>query len=132
MPRIEKVNEEVRNCLASLLMTVKDPRVRGVVSITRADTTPDLKQSRIYVSVLNDSDSQEVLKGLKSASGYLRRELGRILDLRKTPELIFVKDNSIRHGAHILDLLETIKPSPGPSVSESDVSEVSDHDDNDD
>lgn len=132
MPRIDKVNEEVRHCLASLLMTVKDPRVRGVVSIVRADTTPDFKQSRIYVSVLNDSDSKEVLKGLKSASGYLRRELGRTLGLRNTPELIFLKDDSIKHGARILDLLQTIKPASGSAASGSDASEVSDNDERDD
>lgn len=112
MPRIDKINEEIRHCLASLLATVKDPRVHGVVSIVHVDTTPDLKQARIYVSVLNDSDTQEVLKGLKSAAGFLRRELGRNLDLRNTPELLFVRDESIKYGSHILDLLHTIKPAP--------------------
>lgn len=123
MPRIEKVNEEIRNCLASLLMTIKDPRVRGVVSITRVDTANDLKQSRVSVSVLNDSDFHEVLQGLKSASGYLRGELGRMLGLRNTPKLIFVRDDSIRQGAHVLDLLQKIKPPsgygpPGPDADE--------------
>jgi ribosome-binding factor A len=113
MPRIDRVNEEIRHCLASLLMSVKDPRVHGVVSIVHVDTTPDFKQSRVYISVLNDSDTQEVLKGLKSASGFLRRELGRSLDLRNTPELFFVKDESIKYGSHILDLLHSIKPAPG-------------------
>ena len=63
MPRIDKVNEEIRHCLASLLASVKDPRVRGVVSIVHVDTTPDFKQARVYISVLNDTDTQEVLKG---------------------------------------------------------------------
>lgn len=112
MPRIDKVNEEIRHSLASLLTSVKDPRVRGVVSIVHVDTTPDFKQARIYISVLNDSDTQEVLKGLKSAAGFLRRELGRSVDLRNTPELLFIKDESIKYGSHILDLLHTIKPSP--------------------
>lgn len=116
MPRIDKVNEEIRHCLASLLTSVKDPRVRGVVSIVHVDTTPDFKQARIYISVLNDSDTQEVLKGLKSAAGFLRRELGRSVDLRNTPELLFIRDESIKYGSHILDLLHTIKPAPVEDV----------------
>jgi ribosome-binding factor A len=109
MPRIDKINEEIRNCLASLLSSVKDPRVRGLVTIVRVIATPDLKQARVYVSVLEDSSADEVLKGLKSASGYLRRELGSALRLRNTPELIFIRDESIKHGAHILDLLQSVK-----------------------
>ncbi len=126
MPRIDKVNEEIRHCLASLLASVKDPRVRGVVSIVHVDTTPDFKQSRVYISVLNDSDTQEVLKGLKSAAGYLRRELGRMLDLRNTPELLFVRDESIKYGSHILDLLHSIQPAPGDEEEPSDDDERSD------
>jgi ribosome-binding factor A len=109
MPRIEKINEEIRDCLASLLSSVKDPRVRGLVSIVRVLATPDLKQARVFVSVLDDSSADDVLNGLKSAGGYLRRELGRVLRLRNTPELIFVRDESIKHGARILDLLQTMQ-----------------------
>ena len=105
--RISRINEEIQRELADQLRHLKDPRVSqvGMVSITRVDTTGDLRYARIYVSVLDKSQEKDVLKGLKSASGFLRRELGRALQLRYTPELQFIGDDSIQHGAHILELL---------------------------
>lgn len=111
--RIGRINEEIQRELAALIRTVKDPRVHGLVSITAVDTTPDLRYAKIYVSVLDKSDVKEIVKGLKSAGGYLRRELGRALPLRYTPELQFVEDDSIDTGAHILSMLrnpEVVKP----------------------
>ena len=111
--RIGRINEEIQRELSGLIRTVKDPRVHGLVSITAVDTTPDLRYAKIYISVLDKSDSSQVLKGLKSASGWLRRELGHTLQLRYTPELTFVRDDSIDKGAHILDMLrnpEVVKP----------------------
>ena len=108
--RIGRINEEIQRELAALIRTVKDPRVHGLVSVTAVDTTPDLRYAKIYVSVLDKSDVKEVVKGLKSAGGYLRRELGRALQLRYTPELQFFLDDSIAHGAHILDMLSHVKP----------------------
>ena len=111
--RIGRINEEIQRELSTLIRSVKDPRVTGMISITAVDTTPDLKFAKIYISVLDKSDVNQVLKGLKSASGYLRRELGRTLNLRNTPELTFVRDDSIDKGAHILDMLrnpEVVKP----------------------
>lgn len=113
--RIGRINEEIQRELSSLIRTVKDPRVAdaGMVSVTAVETTPDLKYAKIYVSALDKSASAQVLKGLKSASGYLRRELGQALNLRNTPELTFVRDDSIDKGAHILDMLrdpEVVKP----------------------
>ena len=111
--RIGRINEEIQRELASLIRTVKDPRVHGLVSITAVETTPDLRYAKVYVSVLDSSDVKEVVKGLKSAAGYLRRELGRALPLRYTPELQFVEDDSIGKGAHILSMLwdpEVVKP----------------------
>lgn len=105
--RIHRINDEIQRELAAQLRNLKDPRVSGtgMVSITRVDTTNDLRYARVYVSVLNKDQEKDVLKGLKSASGFLRRELGRALQLRYTPELQFLGDDSIRHGAHILELL---------------------------
>ena len=113
--RIGRVNEEIQRELAALIPAVKDPRVAdaGMISVTAVETTQDLKYAKIFVSVLDKSASAQALKGLKSASGYLRRELGRALNLRNTPELSFVRDDSIDKGAHILDLLrnpEVVKP----------------------
>lgn len=111
--RIGRINEEIQRELSTLMRSVKDPRVTGMISVTAVDTTPDLKYAKIYISVLDKSDCTQVLKGLKSASGWLRRELGHSLNLRYTPELTFVRDDSIDQGAHILDLLrnpDVVKP----------------------
>ena len=105
--RINRINEEIQRELSDLFRQLKDPRVSqvGMVSITRVDTTNDLRYARVYVSVMNKDQEKDVLKGLKSASGFLRRELGHVLQLRCTPELQFIGDDSIQHGAHILELL---------------------------
>lgn len=105
--RIGRINEEIQRELADQIRRLKDPRVSGVgmVSIIRVDTTGDLRYARVWVSVLNKEQEKDVLKGLKSASGFLRRELGRALQLRYTPELQFIADDSILQGAHILEVL---------------------------
>ena len=109
--RIGRINEEIQRELSDQFRRLKDPRVSqtGMVSITRVDTTGDLRYARIYVSALDKSQEKEVLKGLKSAAGFLRRELGRTLQLRYTPELQFVADDSIQHGAHILEVLRQVE-----------------------
>ena len=104
--RIGRINEELQRELSALFRTLKDPRVQeGMVTITRVDTTSDLRYARVYVSVLQKTLEKDVLRGLKSAAGYLRRELGARMSLRYTPELQFVADDSIEYGAHILELL---------------------------
>ena len=109
--RICRINEEIQRELSGQLRRLKDPRVSqvGMVSITRVDTTGDLRYARVYVSVLDKSQEKEVLKGLKSAAGFLRRELGQTLQLRYTPELQFISDDSILHGAHILEVLRQVE-----------------------
>ena len=109
--RIGRINEEIQRELSDQLRRLKDPRVSatGMVSITRVDTTGDLRYARIYISTLDKTRETEVLKGLKSAAGFLRRELGRALQLRYTPELQFIADDSIAHGAHILELLHQVE-----------------------
>ena len=108
--RIRRINDEIQRELADQLRNLKDPRVSGtgMVSITRVDTTNDLRYARVYVSVLNKDQEKDVLKGLKSASGFLRRELGRALSLRATPELTFIRDDSMAKGAHILQIMEDL------------------------
>ena len=105
--RIGRINEEIQRELAEQIRFLKDPRVSqvGMVSIIRVDTTGDLRYARVWVSVLDKNQEKDVLKGLRSASGYLRRELGRALQLRYTPELQFIADDSISQGAHILEVL---------------------------
>ena len=113
--RIARINEEIQRQISADIRRLKDPRVSGsgMVSVTRVDTTGDLRYAKIYVSVLDKSQEKDVLKGLKSAGGFLRRELGSALGLRYTPELIFEADDSIAYGAHILEVLrdpEKVKP----------------------
>ena len=109
--RIGRINEEIQRELSDQLRRLKDPRVSatGMVSITRVDTTGDLRYARIYISTLDKTRETEVLKGLKSAAGFLRRELGRALQLRYTPELQFIADDSIEYGAHILEMLRDVR-----------------------
>ena len=109
--RIGRINGEIQQELASLLRSVKDPRVaEAMLTITHVDTTSDLRYARVYVSALNCKDEKGLMKGLKSAAGFLRRELGSKLSLRYTPELQFFMDDSIAYGAHILDMLNHVKP----------------------
>lgn len=112
--RIGRINDEIQKELSALLRTLKDPRLQnGLLTVTHVDTTPDLRASKIYVSALDKSQEADMMKGLRSASGYLRRELGVALKLRYTPELQFVADDSILQGAHILEMLrnpEIVKP----------------------
>ncbi|MEG1999850.1 MAG: 30S ribosome-binding factor RbfA [Evtepia sp.] len=106
--RIGRINEEIQRELASLIRSLKDPRVHGLVSITHVETTPDLRYSKIFISILDHTDDTEVMRGLKSAAGFLRRELGHTLTLRYTPELLFVRDDSIDKGIHILKLIHDL------------------------
>ena len=112
--RINRINEEIQKELSALFRTLKDPRVQGgMVTVTHVDTTSDLRWCRVFVSVLDKTQEQDVIKGLKSAAGYLRRELGAAIKLRYTPELQFVADDSIEYGAHILEMLRdpnVVKP----------------------
>ena len=112
--RINRINEEIQKELSQLLRKVKDPRVQDtMISITRVETTPDLRYAKIFVSFLQEDKAKECMAGLKSAGGFLRRELGRALQLRYTPELQFIADDSIQYGAHILQVLrdpDKVKP----------------------
>ena len=109
--RIGRINDEIRRELSDILRSVKDPRVsQSMLTITHVDTTNDLRYARVYITALDRTGEKDLMRGLKSASGFLRRELGSRLNLRYTPELQFMSDDSIAHGAHILDLLSHVKP----------------------
>jgi len=107
--RILLINEEIQKELSSLLRTVKDPRVQDVmISITRVETTPDLRYTKVFVSFLQEDKAQEAMKGLKSAAGYLRRQLGTNLRLRYAPEIVWALDDSITYGAKMLNLINSL------------------------
>ncbi len=108
--RIGLINEEIKKSLCELLRSLKDPRVQTtMISITRVQTTPDLRYAKVFVSFFDKECAKEALKGLKSASGFLRKALGARLQLRYTPELMWQEDDSITHGAHILDILSHLE-----------------------
>ena len=107
--RILLINEEIQKELSSLLRTVKDPRVQDVmISITRVETTPDLRFTKVYVSFLQSEKAEDAMKGLKSAAGYLRRQLGSNLKLRHCPEIVWSLDDSITYGAKMLNLINSL------------------------
>ena len=104
--RLDRTNDDIQLVLSELLRSIKDPRVnQGMISVTRTETTGDLRYCKVYLSVYGLTDEKDFKKGLKSASGWLRRELSQKLSLRYTPELIFELDNSIAHGAHINEII---------------------------
>lgn len=96
----QRVNGEVMRELSRIIsMEIKDPRINPMTSVTDVIVTPDLKYCKAFISVLGDKESaDETLEGLRNASGYIRRELARSINLRNTPEITFVVDNSIEYG----------------------------------
>ena len=107
--RINKINEEVRRELASVLRELKDSRIPMMTSVVAVHVTNDLSYAKCYISVMGDEDVQKkALEGLKSASGFIRREVGRRIELRHTPEFLFEIDHSIEHGAYINQIISDI------------------------
>lgn len=107
--KIARINDDIQFCLSRLLREVKDPRVQqGMISVTRVETTGDLRFAKVWLSCMGMEDEKDFKKGLKSASGWLRRELGSSLNLRYTPELVFEIDHSIEYGAHINKIISSL------------------------
>lgn len=107
--RIGRINEEIQKEISAQIRALKDPRVQNaMISVTAVDTTADLRYAKVYISVLQKERTREVLKGLKSAGGFLRRQVGAELQLRYTPELVFVEDESIDKGARMYELLNSL------------------------
>ena len=110
--RIGRINEEIQKELASLIRNLKDPRVQNtMISITHVETTPDLRYAKVYVSFLQENRAADAMKGLKSAGGWLRRQLSSALQLRYTPELVWALDDSITYGAKMLELINSLEVS---------------------
>ena len=108
--RINRTTEDIKRELTSIFRTVKDPRVADCfISIIRVEVTNDLSYCTVYFSVIEGMErAKEALKGLKSASGYIRRELGARLHLRHTPELIFKATDSVEYSANISRILNDL------------------------
>ncbi len=113
--RIERVNQLIKEELASLLhREIRDPRLSAMISITDVETSPDLGNATVRVSILgSEEEVRQAMVALRRASGYLRREMAGRLRLRKTPELTFKLDTSIEKGARVLELLREIEKGEG-------------------
>ncbi len=105
-----KINSEVQRELSRIISyEIKDPRINPMTSVVDVYVTPDLKQCKAYISVLGDEQSQaETLEGLTSAAGFIRKELARSVNLRNTPELNFIMDQSIEYGINMSKKIDDI------------------------
>lgn len=108
--KTQRINGEVQKELSRIIrMEIKDPRVNPMTSVTDVSVTQDLKYCKVYISVLGDEQAAaETLKGLEQASGYIRHELARTINLRNTPELTFVLDNSIEYGNYMSKRIDEV------------------------
>ncbi|MBP3452365.1 MAG: 30S ribosome-binding factor RbfA [Clostridia bacterium] len=119
--RIDRISEEVRREVDRIIREeLNDPRIAGTFSITRAEVTRDLRFAKIFVSVLEDDKRDDMLKALKSAAGYIRRELARGIVIRQSPELSFVKDENIAYGVHIAKVLADVQKTEGMNANGTD------------
>lgn len=104
-----RINGEVQRELSVIIRELKDPRIGMMTSVTGVEVIPDLKFCKVYISVLGDEEAKaDTMAGLKSAAGFIRRELARTVNLRNTPELKFVMDQSIEYGMKMSKLIDEV------------------------
>lgn len=119
--RIDRISEEVRREVDRIIREeLGDPRIDGTFSITRAEVTRDLRYAKIYVSVLEEEKREPMMAALKSAAGFIRRELGRNIIIRYSPELSFVSDRNIAYGVHIAQVLAEAQKTEQPAEERED------------
>ncbi len=107
--RFNRVDEELKKEISNIIsFELKNPNVTGMISVTKAKVTPDLKYAKVYVSILNSKNIKETLANLKKSSGFIRSELAKRINLRITPEIIFELDDSLEYGARIDSILKDI------------------------
>ena len=108
-----RINGEVRRVLSAIIQNeIKDPRIHPMTSVVEVEVAPDLKSAMAYISVLGDEQAQkDTLEGLRSAEGYIRRALARTVNLRNTPEIRFIMDQSIEYGVHMSKLIDDVNNS---------------------
>jgi len=112
--RSDRLNEDIMREMCAIIRTLKDPRISPLLSVVRVEVTNDLSYVTCFVSCIEGLEkAEESVKGLRSAAGYIRRELGHALKLRKVPEPRFVADNSIERSAHINKILIDVRPEGG-------------------
>ena len=117
-----RINGEVLKELSNIIRSeIKDPRINPMTSVVSVEVAPDLKTCQAYISVLSDEKSQQdTIAGLKSAEGYIRRELARTVNLRNTPEIKFILDQSIEYGINMSKLIDEVTKKDDESHKNSD------------
>lgn len=107
--KINRINEDVKRELTDIMRMLKDPRIKGLLTIVKVDVSTDLSYAKVFVSSMDGFDAaKEAVKGLNSAAGFVRRELCNRLDLRRSPEVKFIPDNSAEHSADILKIINDL------------------------
>lgn len=107
--RMDRVNEELKREIGIIIdQNIKNPNITGIVSVTKVKTSPDLKSARVYISLLNSKSKKNTIEGLKKASGHIRTEIAKRVNLRYTPELTFELDESMEYGSRIENILKEI------------------------
>lgn len=109
--RIDRVSEDIKREIIAIVRELKDPRVLDkMLTVVRVEVSSDASYAKVYISALEGLETaKEAVKGLKSATGYVRREVGKRLHLRKTPELVFIADDSIEHGMNIVKIMDGLR-----------------------
>ena len=114
--RTDRISEEIKRALSDIIRELKDPRIPLMTSVVAVDVSGDLRYAKALISIMGDGETKTAaIKGLKSASGFIRRELGSRVRLRVTPEVIFEASDLIEHGAHINELLHQVMKEGGPN-----------------
>ena len=106
--RILRVNSEIQKAISEIIPTLKNPNIKGLITVTKVNTTSDLDQSKIYLSIFDEATREDVFNAIKHSAGYIRRELARIVDLRKVPFLTFYLDDSYDYGKKIDETIKKI------------------------
>lgn len=116
--RLGRIDEELKKEISSIITyDLKNPNITGMISVTKAKITPDLKYAQVYVSILNSKNVKETFAALKKSSGFVRTEVAKRINLRITPEIIFILDDSMEYGERIDKILKEILP-PKPEGNE--------------
>ncbi len=114
--RLGRIDEELKKEISNIInYELNNPKITGLISITRVKITPDLKYAKVYVSILNSKNLKDTFANIKKSSGYIRTEIANRINLRITPELVFVLDDSMEYGAKIDKILKDIIPEKGSS-----------------
>ena len=108
--RIDRISEQVRREVDLIIRErLSDPRIKGTFSVTRAEVTRDLRYAKVYVSILEEDNRTPMMAALKSAAGFVRRELGQSMIIRYAPEILFELDQNIEYGIHIASVLKQVQ-----------------------